>query len=135
MAIENGSNAVGSKLATSRSCLALNEIEKIGNCLDKDSMSSGKSIHDLMAESFLRKDSEAESGFIEAEADFENETTKTVPYDSFESLPPLEQRRQIVSLLYWLNFYCQSRCKAYLFKQGPRYNFLLEEATGKLGDE
>ena len=101
MAIENGSNAVGSKLATSRSCLALNEIEKIGSCLNKDSMSD-KSIHDFVAESFLRKDSEAESGFIEAEADFETGTTKAVPYDSFESLPPLEQRRQIVSLIYWL---------------------------------
>lgn len=119
MAIENGSKAVGNKLATSRSCLALNEIEKIGNDLNKDSM-SGKSIHDFMAESFLRRDSEAESGFIEAEADFENESTKSVPYDSFDSLPPLEQRRQIVSLIYLLvmsKFYVEISLLSILFQR------------------
>ncbi|XP_065068728.1 uncharacterized protein LOC135694024 isoform X2 [Rhopilema esculentum] len=88
------SKEIGTRLSTSQSCLALNEIAKIKeiNFIDKPSFS--KDVFYNKRNMLIRKDSGTESGFVESEAEFENEASRQVP-DSFDLLPPLEKRRQI----------------------------------------
>ena len=90
------SKEIGTRLSTSQSCLALNEIAKIKEISLIDKPSFSKDVFYNKRNMLIRKDSGTESGFVESEAEFENEASRQMP-DSFDLLPPLEKRRQIVS--------------------------------------
>ena len=104
MVERNKNEVIGQKLASFESSLALESgldtrknRTNNNSCLEKRRSMSLTDVcqfsdHELL----LRKDS-GESGFLEFDAEFEDEINKCVP-DSFDLLPPLEQRRQNVSV-------------------------------------
>ena len=80
-------------LQSSRSCLALCEINEAGHNIGSDSMSV-KALGQSYSDSALRNANE--NGLNESEVEIAAEATRPALPLSFTSLPPLEQRRQRV---------------------------------------